>query len=127
MRFIFIGILGFLFAPALANKYAFDGKVLNQHAIVSGKVTKTELMMNVDVEPYVNVTCYHKRTTREYPCYKWIDLDLKHDKCLHSVENALESIQIWFDPYTFKVKVKHYVSATAEAKAITHTDMDMCS
>jgi hypothetical protein len=121
-------MLALLFlAAALANIYHYDGKVLNHPAIVNAEITKSEMNFAVDVSPYVNITCAHKRTLEKFPCYKWIKLDMDSEKCLHSLKGEIQEIKLWFDHETLKVSAKHYVTLTYEAKAIEHSDKDICA
>lgn len=121
-------MLALLFlASCLANVYHYDGKVLNYRTKFDSSVTKSEISINIDVEPYVNITCEHKRTLEHYPCYKWIELDVNSEKCLKAIGDKIQEVKIWFDHETFKVWLKHYVGYTVEAKAIEHSDKDICT
>lgn len=113
-------------ALTTATHFHYEGKVEGHDVSIHGAITKQDIEMNIEVNPYMNITCYHSRDLRKFPCYKWIDLDVDHEPCLKMLKGHVSHLQIWFDNDEFKVSLKHYLWLTESAKAVTHGEPDIC-
>ena len=112
MKFSLLALL----AAVSATTFAYDGNIEGYRVTFDVEITKHIVNLNMTFD-VLDMECSFERTFTRFPCYKWIEFDLKTEHCMHEISKHISALQVRFNNDMLDVSAKKYLWITEHAPA----------
>jgi hypothetical protein len=89
------------------------------------EITKRDVHLNLTFD-VLEMECNFERTFSRFPCYKWIEFDMKEERCMHEIGKHISALQVRFNNDLLDVSAKKYLWITEHAPASEHGKSEIC-